>query len=164
MENGMAKLIAFALISLLAAGAEPLLAKDYVLKLELRTEIETKVGDEMSKKESGLRTLEFLVAPGRRFQGKTIWDNKFLSARGKLTETEDGALVIEIDCKHLFSETGDRTRVKTTVVLPKGETVFIGGSEASQTSEAPNEIRDEKRKSEFRLTLIEDDSDDDSED
>src|SRR5258707_1034168 len=96
----MARLITVALMSLIVVGTEPLSAKDYILKLEFSTDCETKVGNGKIEKKSDLRTIEILITPERRFHGKTTWEKDTLAVKGKLTETEDGKLAVEIDCRY----------------------------------------------------------------
>jgi len=156
----MNRLISVALISVIIAETEPLFAKDkdYVLKLELRTDVETKVGSVMVSKKSDSRMFEVLIVPEHRFQGKTTWDNTSMSVKGKATESKAGEFAIEIDCRHSSPEGNQRAR--TTIGVSPGQTVFLGGS--SVTSHSLNEIYETKTKIEFRLTLVEDVSDDES--
>ncbi len=92
------KCLTAAWLCLIAWNTSPVFASDYVLKLEMTTEVEARVGEGKSIKTSDVRTLEILITPDRRFHGKTTWENQRLAIKGKLTEEKDGTLRLDIRC------------------------------------------------------------------
>ena|SRR5579872_4909383 len=170
----MARLITVALMSLIVLVTEIAFAKDYVLKIELTTEVETKVGNGKSSNKSELKAVEILITPERRFLGKTAWGKESMLAKGKLTEAKDGTVSVDIECGYsrlptpgggrpdraYYSqpENEDHCSVKGKYGLVPGQAVFLGGSTTNETTNIAGGIRNTKVKQEFRVTLVEDES------
>ena len=167
----MKRMVAAALC-LMACRALPAVAGDYVLKLEMTTEVESKLGDGKPVKTSDVRMLEILIVPELRFHGKTTWENQRLTVKGKMTEEKDGKLRLDIRCEHAVKTVateriGDgnsgpdnelRSRVNTTVAVKPGDPLVIAGLISSQTNTARPSDLDEARIT-FRVTVVEGDDD-----
>lgn len=167
------KRLSIALLSLIVGNASPVLAGDYVLKVEMTTEVDSKVGDGKPIKKSDVRMLEITITPDRRFHGRTTWENQRLAIKGKLTEEKGGTLRLDIDCRHAerivppgSSEDGpspaeieNHTSAKGTFGITGGQPRFLGGMMTSQTSETPHGTLHEKQTMSLRVTIVEDGAD-----
>ncbi|HEY3966170.1 MAG TPA: hypothetical protein VGM05_16540 [Planctomycetaceae bacterium] len=172
----MHRTIMVLLCSVFAADAAPRPVPEYVLKLEVTNDSTTVTvtipGKEKIDKESDVRTLEFLVARNRRFHAKTSWADDYLFAKGKLADTDDGKLRLEIDFGQ-FHKTGDflskpdgskqeiedGRRVATAIELEPGKPVILAGFMSQTVSNhvtdgATTELHGNE-KAVFQVTLIE---------
>src|SRR5262245_50578727 len=173
-ETSMIRL-KFAILSLVIFTARLATARDFVLKIEMTTDVESKVADGKPVKSSDVRTLEIAITPERRFHGKTTWENQRLAMKGNLTEEKDGTLRLDIRCEHSVKtvttakvDDGSSEPVfenlsttNTTIGLAPGQPLTIGGFGTNQTIETPDGNREEMRLKTFRVTVVED-ADDES--
>jgi hypothetical protein len=173
-ETSMIRL-KFAILSLVIFTARIAIARDYVLRIEMTTDVESKVADGKPVKSSDVRTLEIAIAPERRFHGKTTWENQRLAMKGNLTEERDGTLRLDIRCEHSVKTMATEQRedgsaapsfenlstTNTTIAIAPGRRLTIGGFGTTQTIATPDGNREEMRLKTFRVTVVED-ADDES--
>jgi hypothetical protein len=153
--------------SLLVAGlfiaAQPVLAKDYVIKLELtesRTEtVVSKLGGGRPKESAELRTVEILVTPGQPFRTKITRHNDELLIQGILVEDTDGKVALEIDCRKIEktpSGVNNTTRCTNNLGLELDKSIQLGGMETKTENQTPFTSRRVQSKASFLLTASED--------
>jgi hypothetical protein len=164
------------LLSLIVSPAQPILVVDYILKLEMSHETETKIGDKEATTESDVRTVELLIDSERRFQGTTTWGNgkERLTVKGKLSEAKDSQFELNIEFGH-FVKTGHfipevfggpRREVEkkdtglTTVRIKLGEPAELGGTVSKIQEKTLDEDSVTTEKKFFRVTVMKDDSTD----
>lgn len=158
----MIRLLILPVLFLIPPAARTFPAKDYTLRIEMTVKRETSVGDNAPRRESEAQTLELMIAPDRRFCGRVTWGRETLSVKGKMTAVMDGEIKLDVEFSHTRRngilglegrELKDTHSINTSIDVPIGEYLIIGGLESDGTSDTSEGTRRRKEGMLVRLKL-----------